>query len=58
MAMNRIGEILLCIISRGIYINPNTGSQNLVYTSSMIAGATQVKPIQTADGQVIEAGDP
>ena len=31
-------------------------SQNLVYTSSMIAGATQVKPVQTADGQVIEAG--
>ena len=47
---------------RYVIIEVNTdymlASQNLVYTSSMIAGATQVKPIRTADGQVIEAGDP
>ncbi|MBQ9009853.1 MAG: prolyl oligopeptidase family serine peptidase [Clostridia bacterium] len=30
--------------------------QNLVYTSSMIAGATQVKPIRTVDGKTIDVG--
>lgn len=45
---------------RYVIIEVNTdymlASQNLVYTSSMIAGATQVKPIRTVDGQVIEPG--
>ena len=45
---------------RYVVIEVNTdymlSGQNLVYTSSMIAGATQVKDITTADGQTIEAG--
>ena len=45
---------------RYVVIEVNTdymlSGQNLVYTSSMIAGATQLKAIQSADGQVIEAG--
>lgn len=45
---------------RYVVIEVNTdymmASQNLVYTSSMIAGATQLKPIRTVDGQIVEAG--
>jgi len=45
---------------RYVIIEVNTdymlSGQNLVYTSSMIAGATQVKPIRTADGKTIDAG--
>lgn len=45
---------------RYVVIEVNTdymlSGQNLVYTSSMIAGATQLKAIRAADRQVIEAG--
>ena len=41
-----------------IEVNTNymLSGQNLVYTSSMIAGVTQVKPVRTADGKIIDAG--
>ena len=45
---------------RYVIIEVNTAymlsGQNLVYTSSMIAGATQVLPVLTADGRTVEAG--
>lgn len=45
---------------RYVIIEVNTAytlsGQNLVYTESMIAGATQVKDIRTSDGRAIEAG--
>lgn len=45
---------------RYVIIEVNTdymlSGQNLVYTQTMIAGATQLKPIRTADGSIIEAG--